>query len=143
MTARKETVVLNFLKAIHESTRPDFDKLQAFFTPDATYHALVPASRVERGSKAIRMALEKQFKTYIDCECEIHNIGSSATHVFTERSDHVTMLHDRRRMASRVCAVFKLDENDQIVEWREYWDTGDVLKQTGLSREDLDASIGG
>jgi limonene-1,2-epoxide hydrolase len=100
MSASNEAVVLNFLKTIHESTRSDFNKLEAFFTPDATYYALVPASRVERGSKAIRQALEKQFKTYIDCECEIHNIGSSASHVFTERSDHVTMLHDRRQMAS-------------------------------------------
>jgi len=143
MSARKEAVVVDFLQSIHQSPRPDFTKLEAFFTPDATYHALVPASRVERGSKAIRVALEKQFNTYVDCECQIHNIGSSGTHVFTERSDHVTMLHDRRRMASRVCAVFKLDDENKIVEWREYWDTGDILKQTGLTREQLDASLGG
>jgi limonene-1,2-epoxide hydrolase len=143
MSSRQEAVVREFLDAIHQSPKPDFDKLQTFFTPNATYHALVPASRVERGSKAIRQALEKQFHTYNDCRCEIHNIGSSATHVFTERSDHVTMLHDRRQMASRVCAVFKLNDEDKIVEWREYWDTGDILKQTGLTREQLDASLGG
>jgi limonene-1,2-epoxide hydrolase len=143
MSTRQESIVVDFLNSIHQSPRPDFDRLQSFFTANGTYHALVPASRVERGSLAIRQALEKQFDTYVDCECEIHNIGSSATHVFTERSDHVTMLHDRRRMASRVCAVFKLNEQDKIVEWREYWDTGDILKQTGLSREQLDASLGG
>jgi limonene-1,2-epoxide hydrolase len=143
MSAKNEAVVLEFLKAIHQASRPDFDRLEGYFAPDASYHALVPASRVERGAKAIRDGLETQFKTYVDCECEIHNVGSSDTHVFTERSDHVTMLHDGRRVASRVCAVFKVNRNGKIEEWREYWDTGDILKQTGLTQEQLDASMGG
>jgi limonene-1,2-epoxide hydrolase len=141
MTARKEAVVRDFLRAIHEAAQPNFDKLEAYFTPEATYQALVPASRIERGSGAIRKALEKQFQTYRDCECELHAIGSSDTHVFTERSDHVTLLHDGRRMASRVCAVFKVNDEGRISEWREYWDTGDVLKQMGVSAEVLEAAM--
>jgi limonene-1,2-epoxide hydrolase len=57
--------------------------------------------------------------------------------VFTERSDHVTLHDGNKKVTSRVCAVFELDGDSKIISWREYWDTGDIMKQMGLTPEQL------
>jgi limonene-1,2-epoxide hydrolase len=57
--------------------------------------------------------------------------------VFTERSDHVTLHDGDRKVTSRVCAVFDRDDDSRIFSWREYWDTGDIMKQMGLTAEQL------
>lgn len=141
MTRAIEETVEAFLATFHESDEPDMDRILSFFTEDAAYVALVPATRPAVGHAAIRAALERQFTSYRDCVCEIHAIGSNDRQVFTERSDHVTLLHDGRRIASRVCAVFDLDARGKITQWREYWDTGDVLKQMGIERSVLESYI--
>ena len=46
-----------------------------------------------------------------------------------------------RKVGSRVCAVFELDEAGLILGWREYWDSGDVMRQMGISADDLMAAM--
>jgi limonene-1,2-epoxide hydrolase len=140
MPGRNEQIVLDYLALFHADD-PDFDALQAMLATSARYVALVPAVKPVIGAANIRAALEKQYQTYHDCDCEIHLIGSTGSHVFTERSDHVTLHHDGRRVSSRVCAVFEIDGDGRIADWREYWDSNDVLDQMGVSREVLDAAM--
>ena len=119
--------VLAFLEEFHDA--PDFDRLGTFFASDATYQPLVPTTAVFSGRKAIIAALRKQYLTYYDCTCEIHVCLGDNRHVFTERTDHVTLHKDDRQVASRVCAVFDCDDDGQIVAWREYWDTLHIARQ--------------
>ncbi len=137
---RNEKIVRDYL-AIFHAAAPDFDALQAFLADDASYVALVPAVKPVVGAAAIRTAMEKQYQTYHDCDCEIHAIAATDPYVFTERSDHVTLHHDGRRVSSRVNAVFKLNADGKIAEWREYWDSEDILGQMGVSREVLNAAM--
>lgn len=142
MGKANEEKVLAFLKSFHDPNSPDLEHTVSFFAEDGYYQALVPATGRLHGRLAIRQALEKQFTSYRDLICEIHSIGSNDTQVFTERSDHVTLLlHDGRRVASRVCAVFDLNEAGLIVGWREYWDTGNVLQQMGVDRAVMEQFI--
>ncbi len=140
MMDNNERIVRDYL-AIFHAADPDFDTLQTFLADDARYVALVPAVKPVVGAAAIRAAMEKQYQTYHDCDCEIHAIAATDPYVFTERSDHVVLHHDGRNVSSRVCAVFRLNAEGKIDEWREYWDSEDVLRQMGVSREILDAAM--
>ena len=42
---------------------------------------------------------------------------------------------------SRVCGIFEFNEANKIINWREYWDTGNIMKQMNVSREELDKDI--
>jgi limonene-1,2-epoxide hydrolase len=141
MNEHYEAIVREFLQAFHEASVPDFELMMRHFSDNATYLPLVPDSTSFDGPDNIVKNLRAQYQTYKDCTCEILAIGSGLKHVFTERIDHVTLLKDGRQVNSRVCAVFEFDDNDKIVNWREYWDTGNVLKQMGATREELDAAI--
>ena len=44
-----------------------------------------------------------------------------------------------KRIYSSVNAVFDFDESGRIVAWREYWDTGDIAGQLGLSADEMQA----
>ena len=141
MSELHESIVKDFLKAFHESSVPDVDKMIHYFSDDAVYLPLVPDSTSFVGAENIVKNLKTQFETYNDCQCEILAIGSGPKHVFTERIDHVTLVKDARQVNSRVCAVFEFNDDNKIVNWREYWDTGNVLKQMGATREELDKAI--
>lgn len=141
MSTENEAVVREFMRLFHESSVPDFAGLMEFLAEDGIYHTLVPDGTAFKGRDAIRKCLETQFQTYNDCECEIHAIGSGGPFVFTERTDHVTLLRDGRNVNSRVCAVFEIGGDGKIKSWREYWDTGNIVKQMGVTREELDKDI--
>lgn len=133
--------VMAFLNDFHVSGTPDFDKLSSYFAEDGWYQPLVPATARMTGRAAIAAALEKQYQTYYECRCEIHASAASGRFVFTERTDHVTLHAGDRKVGSRVCAVFEMDDDGLIAGWREYWDTGDVMQQMGISAEDLAAAM--
>ncbi len=141
MGAIQEKIVRDFLDAFHAADVPDFAAMLRHFTEDAAYQPLVPDGSQFVGAERIIGVLSNQFETYTDCVCEILAIGSGPRHVFTERIDHVTLLRDGRRVHSRVCAVFELNDDDKIVSWREYWDTGNIVTQMGVSRAELDKDI--
>jgi limonene-1,2-epoxide hydrolase len=133
--------VMAFLGDFHVAGTPDFARLVSYFAPDGYYQPLVPATLRIEGRTAIAAALEKQFQTYYECRCEIHASAAMGRFVFTERTDHVTLHTADRKVGSRVCAVFEMDDDGLIAGWREYWDTGDVIQQMGISAEDLAAAM--
>jgi limonene-1,2-epoxide hydrolase len=136
----RERAVLAFLDALHAPGTPDLDgAASALFAPAATYQALVPTTAVLRGRQAIVDELSRQFTHYSDCDCEVLAIASNDRFVFTERRDHVSMIEQGKRIFSSVAAVFELDDAGRVVSWREYWDTGDIARQLGLTPEQMSA----
>lgn len=141
MSETNHAHVMAFLGDFHVAGTPDFATLASYFAPDGYYQPLVPATARIKGRAAIAAALEKQYRTYYECRCEIHASAAMGRFVFTERTDHVTLHAADRKVGSRVCAVFEMDEDGLIAGWREYWDTGDVMQQMGISAEDLAAAM--
>jgi limonene-1,2-epoxide hydrolase len=138
MTATTEAAVLRFLDALHQPGTPHLAAvMREVFAEDATYQALVPATEVRSGRDAIAGELARQFTHYSECDCEVLAIGSGDRFVFTERRDHVAMIDAGKTIFSSVAAVFEFDDAGQIVSWREYWDTGDISRQLGLTAEQM------
>ena len=133
--------VLAFLSDFHVEGTPDFAALSGYFAENGAYQPLVPATDPIVGRAAIAAALEKQYRTYYECRCEIHASAAMGRYVFTERTDHVTLHQGDRKVGSRVCAVFELDEDGLIVSWREYWDSANVMAQMGVTAEELAAAM--
>jgi limonene-1,2-epoxide hydrolase len=142
MNDSHETVVLQFLDALHDEVHPDLSGALAGFAEDAVYRSLVPARPPIVGRNAIQTELSTQFGRYTDCVCEIVAMASNDRFVFTERRDHVTMTSWAKRIFSSVNAVFEFDERGLIVSWREYWDTGDIASQLGLTSDQMKALHG-
>jgi hypothetical protein len=42
-----------------------------------------------------------------------------------------------KRIFSSVNAVFEFDDAGRLVAWREYWDTGDIATQLGLTSDEM------
>jgi limonene-1,2-epoxide hydrolase len=130
-----------FLDDFHVEGTPNFTKLSGYFAEDGWYQPLVPATAKIVGRGAIAAALEKQYQTYYECRCEIHASAAMGRFVFTERTDHVTLHAADKKVGSRVCAVFEMNDDGLIAGWREYWDSGDVMQQMGISAEALAAAM--
>lgn len=141
MSEANHARVLAFLDAFHVAGTPDFAGLAAYFAEDGYYQPLVPATERMVGRSAIAAGLKKQYQTYYECACEIHASAAMGRFVFTERTDHVTLHAGDRKVGSRVCAVFEFNDHGDIAGWREYWDTGDVMRQMGISAEALAAAM--
>ncbi|WP_257539177.1 nuclear transport factor 2 family protein [Sphingobium sp. CFD-1] len=141
MSAANEATVLAFLKTFHEGNPPDFAALKRYLAPDAVYWSLVPSAVQIKGADAICAGIERQFGMYRDCTCQVHAIGSGGNHVFTERTDHVVLHHDSRTVSARLSAVFEIDGDGLISSWREYWDSEEVVRQMGVTRAEMEASI--
>jgi limonene-1,2-epoxide hydrolase len=137
-----EEVVLYFLNKLHDEVHPDLEDALHGFSSDAVYQSLVPARQPIVGRASIIAELGKQFGRYTDCVCEIIAMASNDRFVFTERKDHVTMTSWNKRIFSSVNAVFEFNDDNQIVSWREYWDTGDIATQLGLSADQMKALHG-
>lgn len=136
MSAKNEKHVREFLEKFHEGAQPDFAALMAYFTDDAHYQPLVPMRDPVYGKQAIREEIERQYKFYKECECKLHAIAASDTHVFTERTDTVTLLHDNKKVAARLNAVFEIAPDGKIKGWREYYDSGDMQRQIGVTADE-------
>jgi limonene-1,2-epoxide hydrolase len=142
VSSEREAVVLEFLEKLHDPVHPDLGDALSGFADEATYQSLVPAREPLRGKALIKEELEKQFSRYKECDCEILAMAANERYVFTERRDHVTMMSFDKRIFSSVNAVFEFDDGGQIVSWREYWDTGDIATQLGLTSEQMNALHG-
>jgi limonene-1,2-epoxide hydrolase len=142
MSTANEAVVLQFLDKLHDEVHPDLSVALAGFAEEAIYQSLVPAREPIVGRAAIQTELGKQFGRYTNCVCEIVAMASNDRYVFTERRDHVTMTSWNKRIFSSVNAVFEFDNRGLIVSWREYWDTGDIATQLGLTSDQMKALHG-
>jgi limonene-1,2-epoxide hydrolase len=139
MSEAMEGAVLAFLDSLHEPGTPGLAKTIQAFTEDATYQALVPSTAVLQGRDAIEAELSRQFTHYDECHCEVLAIASNERFVFTERRDHVSMIEQQKRIFSSVNAVFEFGPDGRITSWREYWDSGDIARQLGLTSEQMAA----
>jgi limonene-1,2-epoxide hydrolase len=142
MNSKQEEVVLSFLDKLHDEVHPNLEEALKGFSIDAVYQSLVPARQPIVGRASIIAELGKQFGRYTECVCEIIAMASNDRFVFTERKDHVTMTSWNKRIFSSVNAVFEFNDDNQIVSWREYWDTGDIATQLGLSADQMKALHG-
>jgi limonene-1,2-epoxide hydrolase len=142
VNAENEAVVLRFLDKLHDEVHPDLDEATSGFADHAVYQSLVPARRPIEGRERIIEELGKQFGRYTNCVCEMVALASNDRYVFTERRDHVTMTSWDKRIFSSVNAVFEFDATGRIVAWREYWDSGDIASQLGLTADEMKAMHG-
>lgn len=141
LSTANEATVLAYLRTFHEGNPPDLQALKRYLAPDAVYWSLVPSAVQIKGADAICAGIERQFGMYRDCTCEVHAVGSGGNFVFTERTDHVVLHHDGRTVSARLSAVFEIDDNGLISSWREYWDSEEVVRQMGVTRAEMEASI--
>ena len=142
MNKNDEDVVTGVLDKLHDEVHPDLEEALQGFSVDAIYQSLVPARQPIVGRASIIAELGKQFDRYTECVCEIIAMASNDRFVFTERKDHVTMTNWNKRIFSSVNAVFEFNDDNQIVSWREFWDTGDIATQLGLSDDQMKALHG-
>jgi limonene-1,2-epoxide hydrolase len=139
MNDENEKKVLRFLRGLHDPVQPDLSEAMEDFADEAVYQSLVPSRAPMLGKAKIKSELEQQFQRYTECDCEILAMVSNDRYVFTERRDHVTMKDWNKRIFSSVNAVFEFSDAGRIISWREYWDTGDIAVQLGLSPEQMQA----
>ncbi len=133
----QEQQVAGFLATFHASEL-DLAKVASYLAPDVRYQPIVPMSRAVEGRDAVCAELDRQYRIYADCDCQIIAIASNGRHVFTERVDRVRQLGDDRETVVHVTGVFEVDASNLIVSWREYWDAIDVARQMGMTMEQME-----
>ena len=126
-----EQIVREFLALFH-TTNLDTAALRAMLADDARYQPIVPIAPIRHGADAICGEMERQYKLYDECACDILSVAVAGSTVFTERVDTVRQLANGQRTTTHVVGVFDLDENGKIVWWREYWDALDCAGQLGI-----------
>lgn len=126
-----EQIVRDFLALFHTAAL-DTQALRAMLADDAKYQPIVPIAPVRKGADAIVGEMERQYKLYDECACEILNLAISGRTVFTERIDTVRQIANGQATTTCVVGVFDLDANGKIVWWREYWDALDCAGQLGI-----------
>jgi limonene-1,2-epoxide hydrolase len=111
--------------------RADVDKILSMMAEDAEWQLWVPGGPVIKGHAALRAEFDRQ-KTFLrNNKCNIINIVSSDTVVMTERKDDA-VIHGRDAPHHMV-AVYVLNKDGLIQEWREYLDILDMTKKMGVS----------
>ncbi len=116
--------------------------LEDYFTPEGYYQPLVPAVAPINGPAAIVGEIARQLTVYKDLHAEIHVIMASDTHVFTERTDHVTFADLGTHVSVPLMAVFDFAPDGLITAWREIFDTRAAEAQIGVSQDDMAKIMG-
>jgi limonene-1,2-epoxide hydrolase len=133
MGQAQEAPVLEILHLFDANDfRPNLDRVIALFAADATYQINVPARAKLLGRDAIVSELVRQAGDYQDCVCEILTVVSDDRFVVTERVDHVTMRHDGKRVSNPLLAIFEINDDGLIQNWREYWDALSLSLRMGV-----------
>ena len=143
MGKAQEAPVLEILHLFDANDfRPNLDRVLALFAEDATYQINVPARDRLVGRDAIVGELTRQAGDYEDCVCEILTVVSDDRFVVTERVDHVTMLHDGRRVSNPLLAIFEINDDGLIQNWREYWDALSLSLRMGVDPKHMQQLMG-
>lgn len=141
MGKKQEDFIIEFCECFGDGSfesRADVDKILSMMAQDVEWQLWVPGGPIIKGKPAIKEELERQ-KTFLrQNKCNIINITSSDTVVMTERKDDAILYG--RDAPHHMVAVFVLDENGLIKEWREYLDMVDLTQKMGV---DLDAAASG
>ena len=136
-----ELIVRDYLALFHTETL-DGAALRGFLAGDARYQPIVPLASVRHGADAIVAELERHYRLYDECACDILTVAVAGRTVFTERIDTVRQLANGQRTTTHVVGVFDLDETGRITWWREYWDALDCAGQLGIDDRAMRALMG-
>lgn len=134
MGMQQEQVIREFCDAWGDGTpesRPDVDKILSMMSENAVWQLWVPSGPVIRGREALRKEILRQMEFASHNKCNIVNILSSDSLVMTERADQAVI--NGRDAPHSMVAVYALDENNLITEWREYLDMADLARKAGLA----------
>ncbi len=130
MGQQQETIVREFLAAWgDEQHRPDVHRIVSMFAPDGRWTLYVPNGPVIRGREALRAEIERQLGYVSWTHCRLVHIVSDDRRVVTERADR--FCKNGRVVGHALMAVYELDDDGLITDWREYFDTWDLAKQSG------------
>ena len=130
MGQKQEAIIRDFLAAWgDEQHRPDVDKIVAMFAPDGQWTLYVPNGPVIRGRAALRAEIERQLGYVAWTQCGVLHIVSDERRVVTERADR--FCKNGRVVAHQLMAIFELDQDGLITDWREYFDLYDLARQSG------------
>lgn len=114
-------------------SRADVDKILSMMAEDVEWQLWVPGGPIIKGRDNIRTELERQKSFLRNNKCNIINITSSGNVVMTERKDDAVMYG--RDAPHHMVAVYVLDDQGLIREWREYLDMVDLTKKMGVDLE--------
>jgi len=130
MGQKQENIIREFLDAWGDEThRPDVAKIVSMFAPDGQWTLYVPNGPVIRGREALRAEIERQL-TYVSWTCcGLVQILSDDRRVVTERADQ--FCKNGRVVSHQLMAIYELDADGLITDWREYFDLFDVARQSG------------
>ncbi|MCT1352006.1 MULTISPECIES: nuclear transport factor 2 family protein [Gordonia] len=143
MGSKQEAPVREVLRILDLGDfRPNLERVTALFREDAWYQVGVPARQAIQGRDAIAGELARQADDYKDCVCEVLTVVSDDRYVITERIDHVTMLHNNVRVHNPLLAIFEIDDDGLIVNWREYWDALSLSHRIGVDPERMQQLMG-
>lgn len=126
-----EQIVRDFLALFHTKTL-DVVALRSMLADDARYQPIVPIAPIRQGADAICGEMERQYKLYDECACDILHVAVNRNTVFTERVDTVRQLANGQKTTTNVVGVFDIDAQGKITWWREYWDALDCASQLGI-----------
>lgn len=136
---KQEEIVLNFIGAYRESWPPDLAAALEPLAEDAYYQIVVPtiAPVVGRNKIFAEHVLMKQKST--EQRHDMKSWGSNGNTVFTERVDWSR--RNGKWSAIPLVAVFELNDDGEIIAWREYLDLIHISKSHGMTADELIESL--
>jgi limonene-1,2-epoxide hydrolase len=112
-------------------SRADIDKILSMMAEDAEWQIWVPGGPIIKGRENLRIEFERQKSFMRHNKCNIINIVSSDKVVMTERKDDAVLYG--KNAPHHMVAVYVLNEQGLIKEWREYLDMLDLTQKMGVS----------
>src|SRR5690554_2860515 len=138
---KNERTVRSLLEEVHKGDVSHV-KSTDYFTLNAYYQPLVPAVDLIIGGDAILAEISRQLEVYSDLNAEIHVAMANDLYVFTERTDHATIIANGNKVKIPLMAIYEFSENGRIKAWREIFDTGYAARQIEVDMEAMDKIMG-
>jgi limonene-1,2-epoxide hydrolase len=102
------------------------DRIVSRMAPNGRYHVFAWNEPCV-GRDAIRSELRQQAPLFANTKVEFLNTASCGSTVFIERIDWVTM--SGVRVGVHVVGVSEIDEDGNVVSWRDYLDSSEITAQ--------------
>lgn len=137
MGAGEEQIVRTFMDAWGDGTQaePDIETIMSMFAEDAQWQLWVPGGPTLRGKAAIRKDIVRQTTWARFMRCGTLHLASVGPVVITERLD--SFVSNGVTIQHALVAVFEVDADGHISQWREYFDTKDVERQLAAAAVDV------
>jgi limonene-1,2-epoxide hydrolase len=112
------------------TNKPDVEKILSMMSEDARWQLWVPGGPEIRGRKALREEILRQISFASNNKCNIINMLSNDRMVMTERADDAIIFG--KSCPHSMVAVYELDDQGLIKDWREYIDMDDLNRKMGV-----------